>query len=262
MIPNSQKNIVQIDVAEHFPRLRHAPIVEAVIDLRCQPTKELDEVNLKNCLGETLRDYAYDGSLHSVRHHIEITKGVPQAPKSEDLGFLGVRYRSNDGLHIAQFKRDGFIFSRLAPYDTWDNFKKEACRLWSLHKSIALPVDIVRIGVRFINSFDIKQGADDLAGVFHVLPAVPRGLFLELSQFFHQDTMHVPGHPYAITVTRARQPKPEASAILDIDAFTLPDVTISEDEIDVRLAQLRWLKNKTFEGSISPQLAERLQRDN
>jgi len=112
----------------------------------------------------------------------------------QELGWNGLRFQSADQLHVAQFKRDGFVFSRLRPYQTWEQFEEEAKRLWKLH--------------------------------VHPHPKPPRDLDLPFLNFLYRETLVIPGHNYGINLTRTLQicqnPTLEgAGIILDIDVSTM-----------------------------------------
>ena len=53
--------------------------------------------------------------------------------------------------YVAQFTRNGFVFSRLKPYEGWETFEAEAKRLWCIYRELAEPSEVQRLGVRFIN---------------------------------------------------------------------------------------------------------------
>jgi len=85
---------------------------------------------------------------------------------------------------------------------------------------------------------------------------------LPIIGFFHQDTLAVPGHPFAINLIRTIQPaetpgKASLAVILDIDAFTTAPFQLHQDELLQRLRQMRWLKNKVFFGNITEKALNR-----
>jgi len=91
-------------------------------------------------------------------------------------------------------------------------------------------------------------------------PIPPADLDLPFLGFMHQETLGVPGHPYAINLIRTIQP-PQYPAdsgiaiILDIDVFTLQPleqpVENDDNKLTDMLDEMRWLKDKIFFGSIT-----------
>ena len=104
-----------IDIHESFHHLLRAPIVEAVIDIRAYPEVALEETGLKLQLESRLGDYQFLDSLHEIEAQVRLRGGSPEA-QTRLLGWKGLRIQSSDKIHIAQFNRDGFVFSRLEPY--------------------------------------------------------------------------------------------------------------------------------------------------
>ena len=136
-----------------------------------------------------------------------------------------MRFRSTDEKHIAQFNRDGFVFSRLEPYLTWEELESEGKRLWNIYKDLAQPVEIQRLGLRFINRIKLPPGELLFEDYIQPAPTSPHGLELPFHGFMHKDTLAVPGHPYAINVIRTIQQlnggvDGGVALILDIDVFT------------------------------------------
>lgn len=244
---------------EHLPR---APISEAIVQVRGRTPDPWEEESVLARLKPALPTYPRCHSTRAVSQEFQINpdSAATFAGKVQDLGWDGVRFDSEDGRQVAQFARDAFSFSRLAPYESWTRFSAEALRLYRLHLDAAKLVQAQRIGLRFVNQFDPPPGDFDPSDVFTRPPAVVQNdLPLVRALFFHQDTYLYPDSPYLVTVVRTLQMSalvPGAPAtpklILDIDVFTGMAMPASAAEIEVRLAEMRWIKNKVFFGSLTP----------
>ncbi len=220
---------MKIDVVEQFEHLARAPIVEAVIDVRARAEAAWEEQVVSEMLKPKLPDYP--------------------------LG-RGLRFQSADGRHIAQFNRDGFVFSRLPPYENWEHLRDEALRLWRIHEDVARPTEVLRIDLRFINRIMLPPHEVRFEDYIQPYAEPPRGLNLPFLGFLHADTLAVTGYPYAINVVRTIQPPQDPHTdriglILDIDVFTTQPSELREGSIEARLTEMRWLKNKVFFGSIT-----------
>ena len=203
-------------------------------------------------------------SMNAVRQ--EITFGVRIEPKAatQELGWRGLRLQSADQLHVAQFNRDSFVFSRLQPYESWEHLEKEAMRLWQLHFKIAGPTEVQRLGVRFINRIAMPPQATRFEDYIEPHPQTPRELDLPFLNFLHKETLLVPERDYGINLTKtlqlAQDRKVEgAGIILDIDVFTTQPFVIDHAELERRLTEMRWLKNKAFFGTITAEALEAFQ---
>jgi len=252
---------IKIDPQQTFEHLPRAPIVEAVIEIRARATQTLEESSLRSILEPRLDGYGFLDSLQGFHGEVKIEGGKPPTQKVRDLGWIGIRFRSTDGKHIVQFKRDGFVFSRLEPYDTWEQLFGGSQRLWNIHKELAGPAEIQRIGLRFINRIKLPPGELLFEDYMLPAPSSPCDLDLPFHGFMHQDTLAVPEHPYAINVIRTIQ-KPNGgrdagiALILDIDIFTTQSFELDEALLGQRLLEMRWLKNKVFFGSITKKALE------
>lgn len=247
---------VTIDLAEQFPRLPHAPIVEAVIDIRGRAEEPWEESAIQARLKAQLPDYPKVDSHREFRHELKMAPGEEPLRGLLDLGWKGLRLQSVDGLHIAQFNRDGFIFSRLYPYESWEQLIEEGMRLWGIYREIARPSEVQRLGLRFINRILLPSNDVNFEEYLKVPPKLPDGLDLPFYGFLHNETLSVTGHPYAINIIRALQPfqppdHDRVAVILDNDVYTVEPFGFQQEILERRLVEMRWLKNKAFFGMIS-----------
>lgn len=251
----------RINTEETFPQLTKAPIVEAVIEVRAQAKMTWDEPLITKQLQIELPDYPNVQSQRNFMSELRVGIGEKSEGKFSDMGWKGLRFESADKLHIAQFNRDGFLFSRLQPYNSWKQFCGEGLRLWQLHMKLAQPTEIQRMGLRFINRMELSLD-EQLASYLQILPQKPHGLDLPIGSFFHHEVLHVPGYPYAINTRRTIQPPDKATdrkigLILDIDVFTTQTFEPKAEIIERYLAEMRWLKNKVFYGNITQKAKEK-----
>jgi uncharacterized protein (TIGR04255 family) len=255
---------LKIDLTENFPLLARAPIVEAVLDIRARAEAPWEESAVSERLRKELPDYPVVQSKREIRHEVKIDKGQPAKQSIKDMGWKGLQLQSGDKRHIAQFHRDGFVFSRLQPYQSWNQFRNEALRLWRIHQAVAQPADIHRLGLRFINRILLPKGSC-IENYLQIIPKPPIGLELPFAGFFHHETLNVPGYPYSINMVRTMQPPqgspPEVGAglILDIDVFTItPPLEAQNAMMEQRIEEMRWLKNRAFFGSITTKALEEM----
>lgn len=252
---------VTINLSESFPHLPRAPIVEAVIEIRARAQTPWEEPAISACLKPKLPDYPAAHAQHEFREEVTVDQQGKTEHVHHDLGLKGLRFQSADKLHVVHFNRDGFVFSRLQPYDHWEQFSGEAIRLWQLHCELAKPCEIERLGLRFINRILIAAEEVRLEDYLKVSPQAPPGLDLAFAGFIHHDTLVVPGHEYGVNLIRTIQPQvPDGGGIgviLDIDVYTTQPFEFEAGLLKHRLAEMRWLKNKVFYGSITDKAVER-----
>jgi uncharacterized protein (TIGR04255 family) len=253
-----------IDLTESFPLLARAPIVEAVVELRARAQAEWKESSLREQLAARLPEYPELAAQREMHFEATISSEGSYEQLRRDA-WRGVRATSADKLHIGQFNRDGFAFSRLEPYQDWDQFLGEALRLWQIHADLAKPTEVQRLGVRFINRIAMPVEGKKLRDVLTSPPQCPQNMELPVLNYLHQDTFGVPGYPYAIKRTQTIQPTESPGVegprlILDIDVFTTQAFEPTMDVLKQRLAEMRWLKDKMFFGSITPDALQSFQK--
>jgi uncharacterized protein (TIGR04255 family) len=238
----------KIDLTETFAHLPNAPIVEAVIHWRARPQEKLDPDALIKDLEEKLPDYA--NSQRQQEFGVEAEFGRAGSSFLQYGKWHGFRFETENKLNIAQFTRNGFVFSRLKPYEGWQQFEAEGLRLWQIYCDLALPFEIQRLGVRFINLIAPVR-LDHLNDLLSIPPHSPPSFPLALKGFMHQTTFDIRGYPYNLNVIQTIQPpsSPHSDAygcILDLDVFTTQPLEINEEQIKRRLEEMRWVKNKAF----------------
>ncbi len=252
---------ISIDLTEKFPHLLKAPIVEAALEIRVVPSVKWDETSLQSELKKRIPDFPIVETLREARVQI-VPPGQPGKPAFEDVGCVGLKFRSNDNLHIAQFNKGAFVFSRLNPYADWGKFSREALRLWTIYCELLKPKEVTRIGLRFINRIAIKQEKIELADYYKYPPEPLKELDWTLTGYLHHDVMQVPGTEYRVnlikTVQTVQNIPGEIGLILDIDVFMQNPFKYNELRIKECLEEMRWVKNKVFFTSLIDKIIQGL----
>lgn len=255
---------ITINIDETFTHLPSAPIVEAVIDIRAQCDVVMTDEMVRGLANTKLAGYSYANSVHEFSHEVKLEAEKPPEQSTKKLGWKGASFHSSDHKNIVQFNRDGFVYSRLSPYQNWDAFLEEGLRLWEVYSEIAQPIEINRVGVRFVNRITMPPGEVSFENYLSAPPKPPLGLELPFYGFMHQETLAVPGYPYAVNFIRTIQQSSESGIdtfglILDIDVATIPGFEFDKSRLVNTLNEMRWLKNKVFFGSITETAMEACQ---
>ena len=235
---------------QHLP---HAPITEAVIDLRAQSSPNLDLGTLAT-LGQQV-GYGEPKDMHLFQFGFQRLPG--QTPDThQSVAPIGFRYISNDEKYVAQFRRDGFTFSRLAPYTDWNQVFAEASRLYRIYIAAAQPEEINRIAVRYINRMLFPEAAvGDFSPFLTAPPPFPRDLSAAMTGFLNQVQVVDKQTGISVTVTQTLQAgggEPgKVPVILDLDIFEGGSKSPDPDVILPRFAALRDVKNRYFFSSIT-----------
>jgi uncharacterized protein (TIGR04255 family) len=151
----------------------------------------------------------------------------------------------------------GFAFHRLNPYETWEPFRTEARRLWELYCAAVGPVDVLRIGARYINQLAFPAGRElsEYLQVYPLTDSVSRALSgygmnatipiddMEDGVLFLQQALLPPDSPEM------------AKLLLDIQVqFPRNNALELWDQIE----RIRPIKNRIFNDCITPQMKESL----
>jgi len=249
--------MTSIDLNETFLHLSKAPIVEAVIEIRVVPSVTWDESSLQDELKRHLPDFPKVETMRQKKFQLPI--GKQNNPIFEDLGCVGFKVHSIDNLHIAQFNKEAFVFSRLKPYEDWEQLSGEALRLWAIYCELLKPKEVTRIGLRFINRIAIKQEKVELADYYKYPPSPLKELNWTLTGYLHHDVMQVPETAYMVNLIKTVQNVPrEIGLILDIDVFMEKRFEYNESSLQRFLEEMRWVKNKIFFTSLTEKIIEEL----
>jgi uncharacterized protein (TIGR04255 family) len=239
--------------------LNNAPIFEAIIDFRVKLVPDFDVTVFKQ-LKETLRlDYPKDPE--ESREFITALQFRNKELQQilEDKGLRGYFFKSGDDKNVAQFRRDGFTFSRLRPYTEWETVRAEAKRLWEMYSAKASPEPVTRIAVRYINQLSIPLPIHDFADYLTAPPAIPKTLPLQdMSQFMTRVVVCDAATDIQANIIQALQKgakSDEVTIILDIDVYSQPVGGFEESEIWPTFDKLRELKNRIFFDSITEETA-------
>jgi uncharacterized protein (TIGR04255 family) len=240
-----------------FKQYLRAPILEAVLDIRVALQDDISLETLAKVGAEV--DKFYPTRQERFQVESELTVGAEVALASTRRSQLGYIFLSIDERQSFQARKDGFTFSRLAPYTGWEAFSSEARKLWGLYRSVVSVDTIERLAVRYINRLDLPFPLGDFKEYLRTVPEVSPDLPQSLSGYFMQ--LQIPQEEIGgmLVLNQAMLP-PSApnvvSVLLDIDLFRDVDVPNEEEAIWEFYKQLRACKNHIFESCITEKTKE------
>ena len=123
-----------------MPHYERAPIKEALIDIKVEPSQMPFE-SLQE-LGTHLNDYPKRETRNFGAVTIQLGTGI--APTMEQKPWSLV-FKNGQDNQVAQFRLDGFTFSRLEPYQDWEHLRDEARRLWEIYRRATGSRKILRV---------------------------------------------------------------------------------------------------------------------
>lgn len=235
--------------ADRF-RLDQPPIIEAVVEIQCDLPPALDLLRIQDQAKSRFRN-GYPKARRQVvqSHELHVQPATPS-----EVGAM--QFLTEDEKQLVQIRVEGYSFNRLAPYSSLDDYLPEIERTYGIFRELAEPIQIRRIGLRYINRLLLPtiDGRVDLSDYLRVSPHLPDENTLLFLGFFNQHSAVevATGNRVNITLAMESLERDRLPLIFDIDAFD-PTVRPPDDWSAVREAidSLRRLKNNVFEKTLS-----------
>lgn len=239
--------------------LEHAPITEALIDIKVTPRDGLTFTGLQKAIGAADSGYYVKNPISEGTFAFTLApEGKPQT--TADSAQVGLRLHSADEKYVAQFRLAGFTLSRLPPYEKWENLIDETRRLWAIYVESLAPTRVVWVATRFINNLHLPlEPGESFQTYLHKLVDVPDEAPQIVETFFQRFLLVEAASGARVILTLALDGIPPAGGIpviLDVDAFVAANLKPADRELWTILERLRELKNRSFFGTITEQAAE------
>lgn len=247
------------DLKSSFPTLRRAPITEATIDVQVTLPPDVDLEQLRAFHHGLEQRFPLVEDRMRVAAVLQMHKGVAPEMSSQGPTPDGLLMRSENEALVVQARLDGFSLNKLAPYSKWDVLRGQAEEFWSRYVSVARPVGITRLAVRYINKIELQPGADfkeSILTVPEIAPGIPQGL----PEYFMRLVIPHESGATAIVTEASLPPTVEAppAMLFDIDVFRFIEIPASNfEDIWPILEELRAYKNVIFFNSITPKQMEK-----
>jgi uncharacterized protein (TIGR04255 family) len=243
-------------MAKRREHLRNAPIVEAVVDFRVLRREGVSPDRFAGLQSAIGAQYSQATPMQSIEAQFALSQG--KEPSSSAVAApIGWQYCADS--MVAQFRVDGFTFSKLEPYTTWDEVFSEALRLWATYIKVAQPVEVVRVAVRYINRLQVPVPAE-ISDYLVAPPLAPLPISQQLRQFLCRLVVDDVKRNASAVIVQASEPligPPAITLLIDIDAFKENLAVTPEDpRLPEMFLQLRDLKNEIFFASITERTAE------
>lgn len=237
--------------------LTNAPIVEALLDIRVKLPSDTVVTTLDSIHKLISGEYPGRQERRSWESKFEVKKGELLPPQQKFRGVDGYRYISEDEKQVIQARLNGFSFSRLRPYQTWERLRDEAFRHWKRYVEIAHPETITRVALRYINRLEIALPIELFEDWLTAPPIIPESLPQAVSSFLTRIVIRKEPIGNAI-ITQALEAEKDnmLPIILDVDVFEQREFPVEGKEAWEKLEELHIFKNEIFFGSITQKTME------
>lgn len=228
----------------------NAPIVEAVFDVKVSNTIIVNPSIFEQFAKTELKEFPISNKRQNVNVRIDNSRGTGHIGKTTNL--LGYIFSNIQGNRKVQFRLDGYSFNMLRPYSNWDDFSDTAFKHLQKYITLAKPLAITRIGLRYINRIDLPFENQEFENYIKYLPPVPAGLPKKFEKYFLQ--MQIPVDDdlskAVISQTFEQEKNGRIPFIIDIDVFQ-DDRIKANDSLTEKFNSLRNLKNRIFEDLVT-----------
>jgi uncharacterized protein (TIGR04255 family) len=235
----------------------HAPITEAVMEIRVRARDALDVDALRALSQASEEEFPHTNEQYSVETVIATGPPTVQTITPQKLGF---QFRNAAGDKVIRVQTDAWSFSKLAPYQSWEAFRDQGRELWAKYRELMHPEQITRVAVRYVNRLDLPLPFDDFKQFLRTVPEISPDLPQGLSNFFLQAQIPQLDIEALLILNMMLVPPPNptvSSVVLDLDLFRSTNLPHSEEAIWAYLEVLRVRKNVAFEACITDAMRKR-----
>ena len=226
------------------------------MDIRVQPRDGLEADDLRALSKGAGEEFVEVGEQYRV---MSVLTGSPATQTSTPTK-VGFQFKNQSGDKVFNAQVDGWGFSKLPPYDSWEAFQKQGRELWVKYRDLVQPKQILRAGVRYINRLDLPLPFDDFRKYLRTVPEVSPDLPQGLLNFFLQTQIPQVDLEALLVINMALVPSESvnvASVVLDLDLFRATNLPQTEQHLWEYFEELRVRKNKAFEACITDAMRER-----
>jgi uncharacterized protein (TIGR04255 family) len=235
-------------MTQRYPR---PPITEAVIEIKFEEPIERESI-------EKVRSRLLDTYPLSEPHNVVgIFFNVAQRSTKFQEGETGYKLSTQDRTDSVFVTTRLIATSRLAPYQGWESFCKQASRNWEIWKKAIGYRKVGRVGVRYVNRIDVPMEADGGVNVEEYLtfyPETPTGVVPAMLNFNMQMRMSVGADncDFVLNMASVESPVPNhASFVFDQDLYREQDVPQHDEQLWQLINAMRTHKNHIFEAAIT-----------
>jgi len=227
-----------------------------VLDVDCDMPPTFDLAALEQMARKAFQDQYPKFRAQFLEEH-RIEQKADQPIQFSALRRLqALQFLQEDEKQLVQVRTQGFSFNRLAPYTSLDDYLPEIERVWRLFISIALPVQIRVVRLRYINRIllPLTNGRVELEDYLKVGPKLPDEDRLRFAGFLNQYIAVEMDTGFQVNVVLTSQP-PENDKVPIIFDISVASAETADPEnwawLLAKTQSLRHLKNRIFRNTLT-----------
>jgi uncharacterized protein (TIGR04255 family) len=240
-------------------KYKNAPIVEALCELQFNlpdsPSSHMLTMigKMQGALGGE-----YSGAPREQRMR-NVTLGADISAVEQTDTLFRVHLPSADNKRLIGLGTDALTINILPPYLSWeDDFRPRIMAALDAYWSIANPLSVKRVGIRYINRIVVPETPTDFTKWFTSPGLTAKVARAKLTHFVHADESKLDDGTKIIVnhLTTASELSNTTTFILDIDTAWDESVIDRREAIDVKIDALHAIVGDVFEALIRPATSE------
>lgn len=240
-----------------YETLKNAPITEAILEIVADPQEGLQIEDLLRFPSHVRDRFSRAVQKMEFKGGFKLGAEVSILPSEQKA--VGYLLHAEEDKKVIQSRLDGFAFSKLKPYESWEVFRSEARDIWGYYIDITKPKAIKRISLRYINRIQIPLPMRDFSEYILTNPQIAPGLPQALSGLFMRLELPEPSLNATAIVILAldkRQQSERLPLIFDIEVVGQTNYSEDMDSIWAEFEKLRDFKNQIFFESLTDKTKE------
>lgn len=238
------------------------PVLEALCEVRF--TSATWNESIAHTFLEEVKEFFPHRLVGGTQDDEFIEKGRDDEPDVETDSIREL-FLSKKGDGIVQIAKSLFVFNQLVPYRPFDEWREDALKGLLAYMRLISPTGIERIGVRYLNRFEIPGNPVKMEDYFNVYPMLPRGLGDDHFEFSNNVTIPMgdDGHTLELTFrSRGDEKLSHEKHILMLDLHARSPVSLEahREVIEKHIMLAHRNVVRAFEGTITERLRELMGR--
>lgn len=226
--------------------LNRAPIVEALIDIQFAPVADMDmsAIAVELSAGKS----ASISDLFETMFELRV-EGDALPYSSSTANITGKRLDFGTEHRVIQIRNNSFTFSKLAPYDTWEEMIEPTLVAWQHFLKYVGKGTINRVALRYINVLELPLPLDSFDRYLTSPPQVPQGLQQGISGFLTRVLCPLKEDLLIITQSLEREASDNSAVKVALDIEVSHEHELDRSDVatlNLVLNRLRTAKNDAF----------------
>ena len=215
-------------------RYARSPLSEAVCEFRFVPSRDWDWTIPGLAYSKLGTAYPEKRQVGSLQISLAPESGVlaQQLSAIDRIQFLGDGQKS-----LVQLGPDLLAVNRLAPYSGWPAFAVTIREALAVYVDIANPVSLARVGLRYINRFEIPETSVDMDDYFRAQPRLPAEIPQEFGLFAMTVDVSYQTAMMRFSLAQIPSESPTLSYVCDLDFNAAGDDAPSFDGVAAWLTE-------------------------